>query len=91
MTTNRLVRIAGRACGVRQPLLWITGPCVIESHDLTLSIADTLAGYADGSAVNSFSRRHSTRPIAHRASHSVGLASTRTEDIDAVRQKTGHR
>jgi 2-dehydro-3-deoxyphosphooctonate aldolase (KDO 8-P synthase) len=26
--------------------LWILGPCVIESHDLTLSIADTLAGLA---------------------------------------------
>lgn len=44
--SNRLVRIAGRACGERQPLLWIAGPCVIETHDLTLSIADTLADIA---------------------------------------------
>jgi 2-dehydro-3-deoxyphosphooctonate aldolase (KDO 8-P synthase) len=46
MTGSRLVRIAGRACGQNQPLLWIAGPCVIESDDLTLSIAETLAGYA---------------------------------------------
>src|SRR5438270_13538511 len=34
-------------CGPGQPLTWILGPCVIESHDLTLRIADTLAGLAD--------------------------------------------
>jgi 2-dehydro-3-deoxyphosphooctonate aldolase (KDO 8-P synthase) len=28
-------------------LLWIAGPCVIESHELTLTIADTLRGVAD--------------------------------------------
>src|ERR1700732_2908231 len=37
------VRIGGLECGPGQPLLWILGPCVIESHDLTLRIADTLA------------------------------------------------
>jgi 2-dehydro-3-deoxyphosphooctonate aldolase (KDO 8-P synthase) len=31
-------------CGPGRPLLWILGPCVIESHDLTLRIAETLAG-----------------------------------------------
>src|SRR5438046_484195 len=30
-------------CGRGLPLVWIAGPCVIESHDLTLAIADTLA------------------------------------------------
>lgn len=35
--TDRIV------CGAGQPLLWILGPCVIESHELTLQIADTLA------------------------------------------------
>src|SRR5262249_50718925 len=30
-----------------RPLLWILGPCVIESRDLTLQIADTLRGLAD--------------------------------------------
>src|SRR3954447_9913576 len=41
------VHIANRLCGVGQPLLWIAGPCVIESHDLTLSVAETLARYSD--------------------------------------------
>lgn len=39
----RPVEIAGRRCGGGSPLLWIAGPCVIESRDLTLSIAETLA------------------------------------------------
>jgi 2-dehydro-3-deoxyphosphooctonate aldolase (KDO 8-P synthase) len=43
----RPVEIAGRRCGGGAPLLWIAGPCVIESRDLTLSVADTLAGLAD--------------------------------------------
>jgi 2-dehydro-3-deoxyphosphooctonate aldolase (KDO 8-P synthase) len=37
------VRIGDVVCGAGQPLVWILGPCVIESHDLTLRIADTLA------------------------------------------------
>ncbi len=34
-------------CGSGHPLVWIAGPCVIESHDLTLQIADTLKQMAD--------------------------------------------
>jgi len=34
-------------CGGGHSLLWIAGPCVIESHDLTLRIADTLRQMAD--------------------------------------------
>ena len=30
-------------CGSGKPLVWIAGPCVIETHDLTLWIADRLA------------------------------------------------
>jgi 2-dehydro-3-deoxyphosphooctonate aldolase (KDO 8-P synthase) len=41
------VRIGNMLCGPNQPLLWIAGPCVIESHDLTLSIADRLRELAD--------------------------------------------
>lgn len=41
------VRIGDYQCGTGRPLLWILGPCVIESHDLTLSIADTLRGLGD--------------------------------------------
>jgi 2-dehydro-3-deoxyphosphooctonate aldolase (KDO 8-P synthase) len=37
------VRIGDVACGRGQPLLWILGPCVIESHDLALRVAETLA------------------------------------------------
>ena len=41
------VRVGDYLCGAGQPLLWILGPCVIESHDLTLSIADTLRTLSD--------------------------------------------
>ena len=38
----------GRATvGAGHPLMWICGPCVIESHDLTLRIAEVLRGCAD--------------------------------------------
>ena len=37
------VRIGNVSCGRGQPLLWIMGPCVIESHDLTIHIAERLA------------------------------------------------
>src|SRR4051794_26782222 len=38
----RPVEIAGRRCGGGNPLLWIAGPCVIESRDHTLGIAREL-------------------------------------------------
>jgi 2-dehydro-3-deoxyphosphooctonate aldolase (KDO 8-P synthase) len=44
--TNEAVRIGNVVCGRGQPLLWILGPCVIESHDLTIGIADRLAELA---------------------------------------------
>jgi 2-dehydro-3-deoxyphosphooctonate aldolase (KDO 8-P synthase) len=37
------VSIGEYTCGAGHPLLWILGPCVIESHDLTMHIADVLA------------------------------------------------
>jgi 2-dehydro-3-deoxyphosphooctonate aldolase (KDO 8-P synthase) len=40
------VTIGALTCGSGYPLLWILGPCVIESHDLTLQIADVLAELA---------------------------------------------
>jgi 2-dehydro-3-deoxyphosphooctonate aldolase (KDO 8-P synthase) len=41
---ERRVEISGTMrCGAGEPLLWIAGPCVIESHQLTLDIAGTLA------------------------------------------------
>jgi 2-dehydro-3-deoxyphosphooctonate aldolase (KDO 8-P synthase) len=47
MPTAQPVTIGNAVCGPGQPLLWILGPCVIESHDLTLRIADTLREMAD--------------------------------------------
>jgi len=40
------VHIGNIKCGPNQPLTWIAGPCVIESHDLTLWIAERLAEIA---------------------------------------------
>ena len=42
----RQVEVAGLRCGGGSPLLWIAGPCVIESRDATLAIAETLAALA---------------------------------------------
>src|SRR5437868_3319922 len=47
MPTAQPVTIGNAACGPGHPLLWIAGPCVIESHELTLRIADTLRELAD--------------------------------------------
>jgi 2-dehydro-3-deoxyphosphooctonate aldolase (KDO 8-P synthase) len=47
MTATRTVSVGNLSCGSGRPLLWILGPCVIESHDLTLQIAETLKGIAD--------------------------------------------
>ncbi|WP_246523042.1 3-deoxy-8-phosphooctulonate synthase [Gemmata palustris] len=42
-----VVTVGSYQIGAGNPLLWICGPCVIESHALTLRIAETLRGYAD--------------------------------------------
>src|SRR5262245_60177138 len=48
MSSRQPVLIAeGVACGPGQPLLWILGPCVIESRDLTLRIAERLRELAN--------------------------------------------
>jgi 2-dehydro-3-deoxyphosphooctonate aldolase (KDO 8-P synthase) len=41
------VPVGQHFCGPGYPLLWILGPCVIESHDLTLRIADELRGMGE--------------------------------------------
>src|SRR4051794_31156329 len=47
MTARKPVAVAdGAVCGPGQPLLWILGPRVIESHDSTLRIAERLAELA---------------------------------------------
>jgi 2-dehydro-3-deoxyphosphooctonate aldolase (KDO 8-P synthase) len=47
MPAPQVVAVGRWKCGPGQPLLWILGPCVIESHDLTLHIAETLAALAE--------------------------------------------
>jgi 2-dehydro-3-deoxyphosphooctonate aldolase (KDO 8-P synthase) len=47
MSAVQPVRVGPYTVGGGSPLLWVLGPCVIESHDLTLRIAETLRGYAD--------------------------------------------
>jgi 2-dehydro-3-deoxyphosphooctonate aldolase (KDO 8-P synthase) len=47
MANMETVTIGKVACGPGQPLLWIAGPCVIESHDLTLRIAESLKQLSD--------------------------------------------
>ena len=44
---NPVVSIADHKCGRGEPLLVIAGPCVIQTEDLTLSIADSLAAAAN--------------------------------------------
>ena len=47
MSEIQPVAIGGINCGPGNPLMWIAGPCVIESHELTLRIADTLRQMAE--------------------------------------------
>jgi 2-dehydro-3-deoxyphosphooctonate aldolase (KDO 8-P synthase) len=46
MTTERRATVGKHTCGADRPLVFIAGPCVIESHDLTLRIAEALARHA---------------------------------------------
>jgi 2-dehydro-3-deoxyphosphooctonate aldolase (KDO 8-P synthase) len=52
MSAAQVVSIGRYRVGPGQPLLWILGPCVIESHDLTLRIAEHLAGLAERLHIN---------------------------------------
>jgi 2-dehydro-3-deoxyphosphooctonate aldolase (KDO 8-P synthase) len=47
MNSVQPVSIGKVECGPGRPLLWIAGPCVIESHDLTLRIAERLRELAE--------------------------------------------
>jgi 2-dehydro-3-deoxyphosphooctonate aldolase (KDO 8-P synthase) len=47
MHGRKAVSIGNRICGPGHPLLWIAGPCVIESHELTVHVAETLRAMAD--------------------------------------------
>jgi 2-dehydro-3-deoxyphosphooctonate aldolase (KDO 8-P synthase) len=84
------VPIGPVACGPGQPLLWIAGPCVIESYDLTLRIAEHLRAMAERLAVPlifkaSFDKANRTSQKSFRG---PGLdEGLRT--LDDVRRKTG--
>jgi len=43
MSQERTVSVGGLTIGTGRPLAVIAGPCVIESHDLTMRIAESLA------------------------------------------------
>jgi 2-dehydro-3-deoxyphosphooctonate aldolase (KDO 8-P synthase) len=90
MPTAPAVPIGNLQCGPGLPLLWIAGPCVIESHDLTLSIADTLRRLADRLAVPlifkaSFDKANRTSGKSFRGpGMDQGL-----KTLEAVKRKTG--
>jgi 2-dehydro-3-deoxyphosphooctonate aldolase (KDO 8-P synthase) len=84
------VSIGKVQCGAGQPLVWIAGPCVIESRDFTLWMADQLAEIAQRLDVPlifkaSFDKANRTSGKSFRG---PGL-----EDglriLDAVKQRTG--
>lgn len=47
MSQREPVAVGPYTVGAGHPLLWVCGPCVIESHDLTLRIAETLKGHSE--------------------------------------------
>jgi len=90
MATASPVPIGKVQCGPGLPLLWIAGPCVIESHDLTLSIADTLCRLAGRFEVPlifkaSFDKANRTSGKSFRG---PGLDEG-LKTLEAVKRKTG--
>ncbi len=90
MSARSVVSITDRvACGPGRPLMWILGPCVVESHDLTLRIADTLAELAQRLQIPvvfkaSFDKANRSSGKSFRG---PGLAGLKT--LAAVRERTG--
>ncbi len=84
------VNIGSHRVGGESDLLWICGPCVIENHDHTLQIADTLRGIADTLGLQlvfkaSFDKANRTSGKSFRG---VGLEAG-LRILDAVRRNTG--
>ncbi len=90
MNPYQTVTIGNVQCGPGLPLLWIAGPCVIESHDLTVAIAQRLAELAEQLEVPlvfkaSFDKANRTSGKSFRG---PGLhEGLRT--LEAVKQRTG--
>jgi 2-dehydro-3-deoxyphosphooctonate aldolase (KDO 8-P synthase) len=84
------VAIGKVLCGPGQPLMWIAGPCVIESHELTLRIADTLSELAGRLRLSlvfkaSFDKANRSSGKSFRG---PGLQEG-LRTLDAVKQRTG--
>jgi len=47
MAGSQSITVGSYPVGGGSPLLWIIGPCVIESHDLTMQIAEKLKRYSE--------------------------------------------
>jgi 2-dehydro-3-deoxyphosphooctonate aldolase (KDO 8-P synthase) len=90
MPTVHEVSIGPIVCGGDRPLLFIAGPCVIESQELTLSVAETLAEIAAKLSVplifkSSFDKANRTSGKSFRGPGlDAGL-----KILDTVRQRTG--
>ena len=88
--SNYPVEIGPYQCGRDQPLLWIAGPCVLESESLALEIAEELQRIAESLSVQlvfkaSFDKANRTSSGADRGPGLVeGL-----RILSAVRQTTG--
>jgi 2-dehydro-3-deoxyphosphooctonate aldolase (KDO 8-P synthase) len=88
--TNNPAQIGPYQCGSGQPLLLIAGPCVIESEELTLSIARRLKEIVSGVPVQlvfkaSFDKANRTSGSAFRG---AGIASG-LKILAQVKQATG--
>ena len=87
---TRTVAIGDVVCGSGRPLVWIAGPCVIETHELTLEIAERLREMAGRLKVPlifkaSFDKANRTSGKSFRG---PGLhEGLRT--LDAVKRRTG--
>lgn len=84
------VKVGDYQVGGGAPLLWVCGPCVIESRDHTLRVAESLRGLADTLRLNlvfkaSFDKANRTSRKSFRG---VGLEAGLAV-LDAVRRATG--
>jgi 2-dehydro-3-deoxyphosphooctonate aldolase (KDO 8-P synthase) len=90
MTTPQPVQVGSYKVGAGSPLLWICGPCVIESHDHTIRIAETLRKFAEQLGLQlvfkaSFDKANRTSGKSFRG---PGLEAG-LKILDAVRKNTG--
>ena len=90
ISTARTVAIADVVCGAGRPLMWIAGPCVIESHELTLQIAERLRQLAERLRLPlifkaSFDKANRT---SNKSFRGPGLPEG-MKTLDAVKRQTG--